>query len=102
MGALVNWGFADMILIGFLLFLKDSFAALDFEKVLGLSGKPVFEVSAIKGSGFDGVNFLDFGVFLDKVWCSGFVFGFEGLGFLESVLVLFLIGGHGIYSWFIC
>jgi hypothetical protein len=86
-----------MILIGFLLFLKDGFAALDFKKVLCLSGKPVFKVSAIKGSGFDGVNFLDFGVFLGKVWRSGFVFVFEGLGFLESVLVLFLIGGHGIY-----
>jgi hypothetical protein len=54
-----------MILIGFLLFLKDGFATLDFEKVLGLGGKPVFEVSAIKRSGFDGANFLDFGVFLD-------------------------------------
>jgi hypothetical protein len=87
-----------MILIGLLLFLKDGFATLDFKNVLGLSGKPVFKVSAIKGSGFDGVNFLDFGVFLDKAWCRRLVFVFEGLCFLESVLVLFLIGGHGIYS----
>jgi hypothetical protein len=54
-----------MIVIWLLLFLKDDFAALNFEKLLGLGGKPFLEVPAIEGSGFDGVDFLDFGVFLE-------------------------------------
>ena len=54
-----------MIVIWWLLFLKYGFGALDFEKLLGLGGKPFLEVSAIERSGFDGVDFLDFGVFLE-------------------------------------
>lgn len=65
-----------------------------FKILLGLDGVPVLEIFSVDGGGFDGGNFLYFGVLFELIDGCGFGFTLEGLCFFESVLILLLVSSH--------
>ena len=91
-----------MVLALLLLFLNYRVGALYLcsKVLLRVRPIPVLEVLPVDGGGFDRVNFLYFGVLLCLIATARFGLAFQGLCFLEPVLILLLVAAHLIYSYF--